>query len=215
MSDASADRPRGPVTWGAGRTVLTVLGIAAAGAVAVGAPLAGVGLGAVAVLRGMAEPGVNGDGSIDGVETFEGLSNLHVDADTRVDYEQLPPVGGDHLPLWQDCGFYDAPIVPEAGVHSLEHGAVWVTYDPRLPDWQVDALEQLATANSYLLVSPMGGLPSAVVASAWGVQLQLDDVGDERLPAFLLTYLQGPQNPEPGAPCYGGLSQPAPRPEQA
>lgn len=193
-------RPRGVTTWGVGRTVafITVTSLALA------ALVGGVAFALLVPLLRDAGPGVNADGSIDGVVTFEGLTNMHVE--TPVDYEPWPPVGGDHLAVWQDCGFYDAAIVTEAGVHSLEHGAVWITYDRTLPQEQRDRLEQLAAENPYLLVSPVAGLPTPVVASAWGVQLELGSVDDERLPAFLVAYLQGPQNPEPGAPCSGGLS---------
>jgi hypothetical protein len=143
------------------------------------------------------------EGDIEGVEVYEDLTQNHVQ--TPVDYEVSPPVGGDHTPFWQNCGFYDAPIQTEPGVHSLEHGAVWVTYDPTLPEEQVAALRDLAEANSYLLVSPFtaGEMPSPVVASAWGHQLQLDSADDERLEVFLVKYLQGEQTLEPGAACSG------------
>src|SRR6188508_810205 len=41
-------------------------------------------------------------------------------------YSESPPVGGPHNPVWQNCGYYAAPINNENGVHSLEHGAVWI-----------------------------------------------------------------------------------------
>ena len=143
---------------------------------------------------------------IEGVEEFADLSQNHVA--TPVDYEQTPPVGGDHLgaPDWTNCGFYTEPVVDESAVHSLEHGAVWVTHDPDLPAEQVSVLEELAADNAYMLVSPYEGLPSPVVASAWGLQLQLDGVDDERLQVFLTKYLQGPQTPEPGAACSNGTN---------
>ena len=141
---------------------------------------------------------------IEGVEEFADLTQNHVQP--PVQYEQMPPVGGDHLAQWQNCGFYEAPITTEAGVHSLEHGAVWITYDPELPAEQVAELQALSEENAYLLVSPMADLPTPVVASAWGFQLQLDGVDDERLPVFLTKYLQGEQTPELGAACSGSLS---------
>lgn len=193
-------RSRGVTSWGAGRTVAFVL----VTSLALAGVMGGVAFALLGPVLRLTGPGVNADGSIDGVTTFEGLTNLHVE--TPVDYDPYPPVGGDHLATWQDCGFYEAAILAEAGVHSLEHGAVWVTYDRTLPADQLEELQRLAADNPYLLVSPMAGLPSPVVASAWGVQLELGSVDDERLPAFLVAYLQGPQNPEPGAPCSGGLS---------
>jgi hypothetical protein len=128
----------------------------------------------------------------------------------HVDYPQTPPVGGDHYPVWQNCGYYSSPIQNELGVHSLEHGAVWVTYRPNLPKDQVDTLRALAHSRTYLLVSPWAdnSLPAPVVASAWGKQVKLSSASDPALASFVRTYDQGPQTPEPGAPCTGGLGNP-------
>ncbi|WP_225754553.1 DUF3105 domain-containing protein [Actinotalea sp. Marseille-Q4924] len=140
---------------------------------------------------------------IDGVEEIEIASTLHTEE--AVEYELLPPVGGDHHPIWQNCGFYDAPVVEEHAVHSLEHGAVWIAYDPALEPAQVERLRELSASNPYLLVSPFEDLASPLTLSAWGVQLEVDSVDDERLEPFLVKYLQGPQTPEPGASCFGGV----------
>jgi hypothetical protein len=141
-----------------------------------------------------------------GVETFANLDRSHTSA--PVNYPQTPPVGGPHAPVWQNCGFYDAPIANEIGVHSLEHGAVWITYQPSLLPVQRDALRSLATSQSYVLVTPYPGLGSPVVASAWGAQLALDSLDDPRLQQFIRAYRNGPQTPEPGAPCTGGTGSP-------
>jgi hypothetical protein len=143
---------------------------------------------------------------IQGVQSFDKLTREHVE--TPVTYPQTPPVGGNHNPVWQNCGVYPQPIANENGVHSLEHGAVWVTYQPTLPAAQVATLQKLVKANSYALLSPYEGIKSPVVASAWGKQLSLPSADDPRLAVFLRTYLQGPQTPEPGAPCTGGTGTP-------
>lgn len=140
------------------------------------------------------------------VETFEDLSQDHVT--TEVDYAQNPPTGGAHSAVGQICGFYSEPIVDENGVHSLEHGAVWITYSPSLARGEVDALRDFAARDDYVLVSPRDGLASPVVASAWGTQLALDSAADERLPVFLAAYVNGPQTPEPGASCSDGVGTP-------
>ncbi len=124
-----------------------------------------------------------------------------------VTYPQNPPVGGDHNPEWLNCGIYDAPVHNENAVHSMEHGAVWVTYDPALSAADVEAL-RAQMPSSYVVLSPYPGLPAPVVASAWGVQVQLDGVNDPRLKTFLDVYRQGSQTPEPGATCGGGVGTP-------
>lgn len=141
-------------------------------------------------------------GPIEGVESSSDLTRNHVD--TGVDYPQSPPVGGDHAPIWTNCGAYEEPVEPSQAVHSLEHGAVWIGYAPELGAEEVGKLAGLAESNSYVLVSPVDGLPSPVTASAWGKQLQVDGAGDPRLAAFVQKYQQGPQTPEPGAACTGG-----------
>lgn len=147
-------------------------------------------------------------GGVDGVQTFTGLSSQHVT--TPVTYAQHPPVGGDHTAVWQNCGIYTDPIVPiEPAVHALEHGAVWITHDPALAADQVERLHSLVRGKPYALLSPMEGLPSPVVASAWGLQLQVPDAADPRLGGFLTQYMQGPQTPERGAACFGGVGTPA------
>jgi hypothetical protein len=142
------------------------------------------------------------------VKTYDvGPAGQHTEG--NVDYAQTPPVGGEHNPVWQNCGFYDKPVTDENAVHSLEHGAVWITYRPDLPQDQVDILRDLAHSETYVLVSPYPGLPSPVVASAWGKQLRLQSADDPDLERFVQAYRQGPQTPERGAACTGGIGQPS------
>ncbi len=179
--------------------------------------LFGVGLAALAVLviggvalyvsnRGKAQ-------SIAGVQSFSGLARTHVTG--NVHYRQNPPVGGPHNSIPLNCGIYTAPVPNVNAVHSLEHGAVWVTYRPSLPAASVTALQSLVRSEpqhqrGHTILSPYPGLPAPVVASAWGKQLRLDSASDPRLPRFISVYAQGPQTPEPGALCSGGTGTPRP-----
>ena len=143
----------------------------------------------------------------EGLRNFEvGPGGMHTEGD--VDYAQTPPAGGEHNPVWQNCGFYDEPVTDETAVHSLEHGAVWITYSSDLPQDQVEQLRDLAHSQTYILVSPYPDLPSPVVASAWGKQLNLKSADDPDLGRFIRAYRQGPQTPEPGAVCTGGVGRP-------
>lgn len=141
------------------------------------------------------------------VEETTDLSANHVE--TPIAPSALPPLGGDHDPVWQNCGTYDEPVPTANAVHSLEHGAVWVAYRPDLPADEVGMLRELVEGEAYALLSPYPDLAAPVVLTAWGVQLELDDVDDERIPAFLAKYLQGEQTPEPGAACSGGNGTPS------
>lgn len=137
------------------------------------------------------------------VETFDvGPANRHTES--NVDYGQIPPAGGEHNPVWQNEGFYEAPIRDENAVHTMEHGAVWITYAPDLPQDQKDRLRNLVEGQTCMLASPHPDLPAPVVASAWGKQLTLESADSPDLEQFVRAYRLGPQTPEVGASCTGG-----------
>jgi putative peptide zinc metalloprotease protein len=141
-----------------------------------------------------------------GVQSFEVAGRDHVRA--PVSYPQTPPVGGNHAPVWQNCGFYEEPVTDENVVHSLEHGAVWIAYRPGLPEEQIDSVRQLAQRQNYVLASPYPGIPTSVVVSAWGRQLRLEGADDPRLDQFVRAFRLGPQAPESGGLCTGGIGTP-------
>lgn len=173
------ERRRSIVIWGSVIAAVLVIGVTVA----------------VVIMRDVASRP-----SLAAVESFE-VEGFHVE--TPVTYEQTPPVGGEHSSVWLNCGVYDAPVPNENAVHSLEHGAVWVTYRPDLPAQDVETLTA-SVPDTYMIVSPFEDLPAPVVASAWGKQLLLDGPTDARLAEFIREYRQGPQTPEPGASCTGG-----------
>ena len=96
-------------------------------------------------------------------------------------------------------------------VHDLEHGAVWLAYDPDLPEADVAVIRALASANAKVIATPYPDLAAgeAVVATAWARQLRLDAVDDPRLAEFVDQYQDGPQAPESGSSCVG-LGAPIP-----
>ena len=143
---------------------------------------------------------------IAGVVDHEHQERGHVEHE--IEAGDLPPVGGIHSPAWQNCGIYDEPISVENAVHSLEHGAMWLTDQPELPREDVEALRDHVRGEDYVLMSPYPGLRSPVVLTAWEVQLELDSVDDERIADFVDRYQVGPTTPELGATCQDGVGTP-------
>jgi len=145
--------------------------------------------------------------TIQGIVDLGAQSQGH-DVGVEIEDGPLPPAGGTHSPQWQTCGIYDAPVGSENAVHSMEHGAVWITYRSDLPTADIETLREHVRGQSYLLLSPYPTQESAVVLTAWGIQLSLDSVEDERIAQFIDDYRLGPQTPEFGASCDGGVGQP-------
>lgn len=177
-------RSRGPVI------ALAAVGVAIVVALAVAVPMLVT-----------AEPAPS---DLTAVKSYGDLSADHTPDD--VDYPQSPPVGGRHAPEWLDCGVYDEPVREENVVHDLEHGTVWISYDPDLDPGDVDALAEELPQNGIL--APYPDLTAPVVVTVWGRQLALDGADDPRLPLFIRTYGGGETAPEPNVTCAGGVPDP-------
>ena len=145
------------------------------------------------------------DRTFKGVQVTKNPSANHVQ--TRVAYPgsaSEAPDGGNHNPYPQTCAVYTEPIVNEHAVHSLEHGAVWMTYRPDLPADQVAVLAKLVEANtSYRMLSPYPNQNSPVALQAWGRRLDVPSATDPRVARFVDGYTQGPQTREQGTKCEG------------
>jgi hypothetical protein len=152
------------------------------------------------------------DEGIDGVQSIRVYYDDPVHAESVIDYDLRPPAGGTHNSVWWSCGFYDEAIPDEHVVHDLEHGAVWLAYDPELDPADVDAIHELVRDNPKVIAAPYPDLAEgeAVVATAWARQLRLDSVDDPRLAEFVDQYQDGSQAPESGASCESPLGEPIP-----
>lgn len=190
-----AKRRRSKLVWWIVGSVAAVLVIAAIVASIVFAPAA----------KPTYDRGDSDGSGIEGVETFTNTAN-HVDG--SVDYEQTPPAGGDHNAMWLNCGVYTQPVPNENAVHALEHGAVWITYDPaQVSDEDVATLEA-ALPSTYTVLSPYENMDSPIAVSAWNAQLKVDAADDERIEQFVRAYWRSTNAPEPNAACTGALDAP-------
>jgi hypothetical protein len=144
---------------------------------------------------------------VTGERSWDKLTQEHVT--TKVDYPMNPPVGGDHNQVWMNCNadVYTDEIPKENAVHSLEHGAVWVTYNDKASDADIEALTKKVKSTPYSLMSPVKDQKDPLMLSAWGKQVTVKSAKDDRVGQFFTKYVQGPQTPEPGAACTGGLDK--------
>ncbi|MGP3633726.1 DUF3105 domain-containing protein [Streptomyces sp. 24-1644] len=133
------------------------------------------------------------------------LTRNHVAGEVK--YAMKPPVGGDHNQAWLNCDgvVYEKAVPDINAVHSLEHGSVWVTYNSKAADADVRKLASRVDSTPFSLMSPYEDQAGAIMLSAWGKQVTVDSADDRRVAQFFAKYVQGPQTPEPGAPCTGGI----------
>lgn len=150
------------------------------------------------------------DGPPDGVEIISPpiVDRQHVAGE--IDYGVPVPAGGNHNDIWQNCGFYDGEIREENALHSLEHGAVWITYRRDIGQDAIDSLRGLVRNRLQVLVSEVPTMDVPLMATAWNVQLELDSYDDTAVRRFIREFEDGAFAPEIAATCSsGGVGVPA------
>jgi Protein of unknown function (DUF3105) len=142
---------------------------------------------------------------IEGVEVGEHQGGMHTLPGQRVAYDKHPPLGGAHDEVWAACNgiVYTRPVRTEHMVHSLEHGALWIAYDPKaLTEPDIATLAAKVDGQPYLMLSPYPDLDQPISLQAWNHQLKLERVDDERVDQFIQALRDNEYTaPEPGAPC--------------
>ncbi len=142
----------------------------------------------------------------EGTQTVAVGDPEHVDGDLHADGDV--PAGGAHDAVWQNCGYYAEEIRSENAVHSLEHGAVWISYDPSLAASEIQKLRGFVSRTEKVLVSPVPGQDGPIVVTAWANQLEINDTSDTRLGQFVNEFTGSRLAPEPGGRCNGGVGHP-------
>jgi Protein of unknown function (DUF3105) len=144
-----------------------------------------------------------------------GAGRGHISADKRVAYDRSPPFGGPHDAVWAACNgvVYATPVRNENMVHSLEHGAVWIAYNPeKITGSTLQSLKDRVHGANYLMLSPYPGLDAPISLQSWGHQLKVTNPADKRIDHFIQALrLNQYTYPEIGASCdvLPGLFDPA------
>ena len=126
-------------------------------------------------------------------QAYEGRN--HVESGQAVAYATATPTSGTHAASSPRCGIYDQQMPAEFAVHSLEHGAVVIWYQPSLATEEISGLEAVVNRfDDRVILSPNTELTQPVVATGWN-RLKAYDGADPELEQFIETYRnRGPES---------------------
>ena len=139
-----------------------------------------------------------GAATLDNVETMPSEGGGHVAQGQGVPYQSDPPTSGPHWPTPVRAVFHRDRQLPEALVHSLEHGNIVIYYDA--PDEEtLDALRawtgHFVGVWDGVIAAPKPGLKDEIVLTAWRRILRLDPFAAAGAAAFIDRYRgRGPEN---------------------
>jgi hypothetical protein len=132
------------------------------------------------------------------------VEGQHTHVEGNIKYASSPPRGGDHSQVWGDCTgtVYDQPIANENAVHMLEHGAIWITYNPNTATADdIAALKKDVEGVNYMALSPYPDLKAPISLQAWGYQLFVQKASDPRVQQFISVLRHNPQTTPENASC--------------
>ena len=114
-----------------------------------------------------------------------------------------PPVSGRHNPSPAPCGTHDTRIQDENLVHTLEHGAVGVLFDPKkVEQADVDDIERIVGGyQDHTFSAPYPGMDSPVTVVSWARKMPLDEVDSEAITEYIDTFRNTEPAPESGEDC--------------
>ena len=142
---------------------------------------------------------------IPGVITQTYTGGQHVQPTQAVAYTHSPPFGGTHDGFWAACNgvVYPKPVRSENMVHALEHGSVWIAYNPdQITGAAVQTLAAKIQGQPNSVMSPYPGLDQPISLQSWGHQLKVTDPGDPRIDQFISSLRANQYTyPEVGASC--------------
>ena len=145
-------------------------------------------------------------------EVFPSLGQQHVlPSSPEIMYNSNPPTSGPHYATPAQSGIYDTEFPDRELIHNIEHGHIWISYEPNLPK---DEIEQLAViAKSYgtkIIMASRAKDDSPIVIAAWQHLLKLNTVDEAQIKTFV-NALQGhgPEDvPDSGFKDFRGQNKP-------
>jgi len=121
----------------------------------------------------------------------------HVGAGHSHLYNSNPPTSGWHFPQAAEWGVYKEELPDELLVHNLEHGGIWISYRPNIPEDIRQKLENFY--NKYgrkIIVTPRSKNDSDIALAAWTRldKFSIAEYSEERVEKFIKAYRnKGPE----------------------
>ncbi|MBI4094573.1 MAG: DUF3105 domain-containing protein [Candidatus Liptonbacteria bacterium] len=121
-------------------------------------------------------------------------------------YNSNPPTSGWHYGETARTGFRDSAVPDEHIIHNLEHGNIWISYHPRIPQEIVESLKTFA--GPKVIIAPREANDSDIALAAWGrldtFNIENNILDEQRIRDFINRYInKGPE--QITTPAHGGV----------
>lgn len=116
---------------------------------------------------------------------IQGREHIQID-ESHLAYNSNPPTSGPHYGQEVEWGIYQEELPDEQVVHSLEHGGIWISYQPDIDEGAKEKIE--AIGKKYLgsvVVSPRSSNDSLIALASWGRLEKLSFFDEQSIIEFI------------------------------
>ncbi len=127
-------------------------------------------------------------------EFMEDQGRQHVTSLDHPLYNSNPPTSGWHFPQPAEWGIYAEEIPDEVLIHNLEHGGIWISYRPDVPEETIAQLKDLWRRK--VIIAPRAANDTDIALSAWNhlEKFNLGELSTDRVEKFIRAYInKGPE----------------------
>lgn len=121
----------------------------------------------------------------------------HVAPGHQFSYNSNPPTSGPHFASPAEWGVYKEELPDQTLIHNLEHGGIWISYKPGIPDETREKLEKFYEAwGRKIIVAPRSANESDVALAAWNRldAFSVSEFSEERVERFIKAFRnRGPE----------------------
>lgn len=131
----------------------------------------------------------------------QGREHVPLD-DKKYEYNSNPPTSGWHFAKPANWGVYKEEMDDRILIHNLEHGGVWISYKPEIPDDIKKKLESyFEKYGTKVIVTPRKANDADIVLAVWTrlEKFSVSEFSEERVDNFIRR-LRNKTAPEPMAP---------------
>ncbi len=141
---------------------------------------------------------IEGPDQSQAIPILDDKNHIHSDA-PRPEYNSNPPTSGPHHGKTNERGVHEEEAPDELMVHNLEHGEVWISYQPDVSASVVEELKDITNSYRKVVLTPRAGNDKDIALAAWG-RLDTFDVNSDgtidrsRIESFIKRYRnKGPE----------------------
>lgn len=130
-------------------------------------------------------------------EFIDDQGREHITANNNFVYNSNPPTSGPHFPKVAEWGAYKEEMDDETLIHNLEHGGIWISYKPGIPEEVRKKLENFYEKwGRKVIIVPRSKNDSDIALAAWNRldKFSAAEYSDERVEKFIKAFRnKGPE----------------------